>query len=144
MMERRIRTELRRRGYKLTPQRRAIISIIGGSDEHLTPGDIYAQLKSRFPGIGLVTVYRTLELLQEGGMLCEVHIGNSCRSYLGKRRTDAHHHHLECSECGRVVDFAGCQLEELQKKLAEKTGFEIDRHLLEFMGRCKDCRKKTG
>ena len=133
-----IAAALKRRGYKLTHQRRAIIDVLSGSGEHLTPADIHNRLKKEHPEIGLVTVYRTLELLQESGLLCEVHIGDSCRSYLNKK-ADEHHHHLVCSSCGKVVDFTGCELDELQKRLSVETGFKIEKHLLEFMGCCSKC-----
>jgi len=137
-MDSEIALALRNRGCKLTPQRKAIIEVLSGSEEHLTAADIFARLRDKQPGIGLVTVYRTLELLQENGLLCEVHIGNSCRSYL-KRRSDGHHHHLICRGCGRVVDFTGCELDSLQERLAQETGFKIEKHLLEFMGCCSSC-----
>ena len=138
MTGREIAATLKRRGYKLTYQRRAIIDVLSASGKHLTSADIYARLKDEHPGIGLVTVYRTLELLQESGLLCEVHIGDSCRSYLNKK-VDVHHHHLICSGCGKVVDFTGCELDKLQERLAAETGFKIDNHLLQFMGRCSKC-----
>ncbi|MCX6004829.1 MAG: Fur family transcriptional regulator [Chloroflexi bacterium] len=139
MTSKSIAAELRKRGFKLTPQRRAIIDVINESEEHLTPSDIYSRLQHKYPGIGLVTVYRTLELLESSGLLCEVHIGDTCRSYL--TRPGGHHHHLVCRGCGKVVDFTDCELDGLENRLVNETGFEIDRHLLEFMGRCINCRK---
>ncbi|MDD5313357.1 MAG: transcriptional repressor [Dehalococcoidia bacterium] len=133
--------QLRRNGFKLTPQRRAIIDVISGSEEHLTPSDIYSRLQHKYPGIGLVTVYRTLELLENSGLLCEVHIGDTCRSYLKRKRPGEHHHHLVCAGCGKVVDFVDCELGDLENRLTSETGFSIDSHLLEFMGRCASCRK---
>ncbi len=137
-----ITVELKKRGFKLTPQRRAIIGMLGGCQEHLTPADIHTRLHRKYPNIGLVTVYRTLDLLQQSGLLCEVHIGDSCRSYLKRLRPGEHHHHLVCHDCGRVVDFSDCELEKLEERLARETGFVINRHLLEFMGRCLKCQEK--
>jgi len=137
-----ITAELRKRGFKLTPQRKAIISVLGNSNEHLTPADIHARLHKQYPNIGLVTVYRTLELLQESGLLCEVHIGDSCRSYLKRQRPGEHHHHLVCRDCGRVADFTDCELDQLRQRLERETGFRIGRHLLEFMGLCPQCKMK--
>jgi len=57
------------------------------------------------------------------------------------RRPSEHHHHLICSDCGAVVDFANCDLGELEQRLSLKTGFEIEGHLLEFLGRCQNCRR---
>ena len=135
-----ITAELRKRGFKLTPQRKAIITMLCSCCEHLTPADIHARLHNKYPNIGLVTVYRTLELLQESGLLCEVHIGDSCRSYLKRQRPGEHHHHLVCRNCGRVADFTDCELDRLKQRLEQQTGFRISRHLLEFMGLCPQCQ----
>lgn len=141
LTEKKITTTLRRRGHKLTPQRRAVIRAITSSQDHLTPGTIYEKVRQDQPDIGLVTVYRTLEILDELGLICEVHAGGSCRSYL-VRRPSEHHHHLICSECGIVVDFTDCELGEVAQRLSQETGFEIESHLLEFLGRCQTCRKQ--
>ena len=130
---------LRQRGYKLTPQRRAVLKVIAHNHDHLTPTAIYERVRREYPGIGLVTVYRTLEILSELGLICEVHAGGG-RSYLLRRPTE-HHHHLICSECGLVADFTGCDLGKLERRLSQQTGFETEGHLLEFFGRCPDCRK---
>lgn len=134
--------ELRKRGFKLTRQRRDIIDVISTSQEHLTPARIFEKLRWKERGTGLVTVYRTLEILEQNGMLCELHIGDSCRSYL--KRPGGHHHHLVCHDCGKVVDFTVCELNKLEQHLMKTTGFQIDRHLLEFMGSCRSCQEKTG
>jgi len=131
---------LRHRGYRLTPQRRAVLEVIAGTDEHLTPGDIYHRVCGEHPGIGLVTVYRTLDIFSELGLICELRTEDGGRSYLLTRPSE-HHHHLICSNCGKVVDFTGCQLGELERRLSRETGFQIDRHLLEFTGCCPGCRQ---
>jgi len=133
-------SRLRQRGYKLTPQRQAILDVISPSREHLTPAAIHERVHTKYPGIGLVTIYRTLELLARLGLICEVHTGDSRRSYL-LRRPAGHHHHLICSYCDTVVDFADCDVSELENKLSQKTGFEIESHILEFSGRCQNCQE---
>lgn len=134
---------LRQRGYKITPQRRAILNAIALSHEHLTPAAIHSRVCLEYPGIGLVTIYRTLEILSELGLICEVHAGGSCRSYL-MRRPAEHHHHLICADCGTVIDFSDCDLGELEWRLTEETGFKINGHLLEFLGQCgKCCRERV-
>jgi Fur family transcriptional regulator, ferric uptake regulator len=131
-----IESALRQHGYKVTPQRRTVIEAIMGSHEHQTPAAIHDRVKN--DGIGLVTIYRTLEILAECGLICETHSGHSCRSYL-MRESSAHHHHLICSDCGKVVDFTDCGLDELENRLMEKSGFKINGHLLEFLGLCRQC-----
>ncbi len=138
---RKITSILKQRGYKLTPQRRAVLNIIAASQDHLTPVDIHERTRREYPGIGLVTVYRTLAILAELGLICEVHAGGSCRSYLMRRPLE-HHHHLICSECGKVIDFADCDLDKLEQRLSRATGFKVEAHLLEFLGRCSDCQEE--
>lgn len=140
--EKRITSILRQRGYKLTPQRRAVLDVIAHSQGHLTPAALYDRVHQQYPGIGLVTIYRTLRLLAQLGLICEVHAGGNCQSYL-LRRPSEHHHHLICSGCGKVVDFADCDLAQVTGRISRKTGFEVDSHLVEFVGHCQDCRQKT-
>ncbi len=140
--EKKIESTLRQGGYKITPQRRTIINAIIHSHEHLTPAEIYGQIQREHPGIGLVTIYRTLEVLAKLNLICEMHAGVNCRSYLMRRPVE-HHHHLICSDCGTVVDFTDCDLGELERRLARENGFKINGHLLEFMGQCRKCLKKA-
>jgi len=140
--EKRIESILRQRGYKITPQRRIILGAIVGSHEHLTPAEIYERVCHEHPGIGLVTIYRTLEILAGLGLICEIRVAGNCRSYL-MRRPAEHHHHLICSDCGTVIDFIDCDLGELEQRLAEETKFKINGHILEFIGQCRNCRKEA-
>jgi Fur family ferric uptake transcriptional regulator len=141
LTEKKVVTALRHNGYKLTPQRKAVIRVITASQDHLTPASIYEKIRYVHPNIGLVTIYRTLEILAELGLICEVHAGGSCRSYtIG---TQQHHHHLICSSCGKVVDFTGHYLKELEQNLSKESGFRIDGHLLEFIGLCRACQKAS-
>jgi Fur family ferric uptake transcriptional regulator len=140
--EKKIEKELRKNGYKITPQRRTVMQAIIGSHEHLTPAALHQRVHREHPSVGLVTVYRTLEILAGLGLICETHAGGSCRSYL-MRRPSEHHHHLICSDCGRVIDFTDCDLGKLEKRLAAETSFKINGHLLEFLGQCRRCRKEA-
>jgi len=132
-----IETALRHNGYKVTPQRRTIIDEIIGTHEHQTPAAIHERIHIDHPGIGLVTIYRTLEILAELGLICETHAGHSCRSYL-MRQSNTHHHHLICSDCGKVVDVADCGLHELENKLTGQSGFKISGHRLEIIVQCRE------
>jgi Fur family ferric uptake transcriptional regulator len=129
---------LRAGGFRITSQRRAILNVIARRPEHMTPAAIYKRVRHKHGSIGLVTVYRTLEMLTDLDLLCRVHSDRGCRSYLVKRPT-GHHHHMVCASCGKVVDFKACNLSALQKRLSKKTGFKIESHLLEFNGICHDC-----
>jgi Fur family ferric uptake transcriptional regulator len=101
--ETKVKTALRQHGYKLTRQRLSIIETAMSSKDGLTPADLYSKLHEDHPEIGLVTVYRTLGLLDELGLLCKLHAGGDCHA-----RTigaPGRHHHLICSGCGKVVSF---------------------------------------
>ena len=131
---------LREEGFKLTPQRHAVLRVIASHHDHLSPEAIYEITRQESPHIGRVTIYRTLELLNKLNLVCRVHAQDGCRSYMMKRPTE-HHHHLVCSGCGQAVDFSECDLSRLEKNLSEKTGFAIEGHLLELYGRCKTCQE---
>ncbi len=131
---------LREHGYKLTPQRHILLKVIAAHHDHLSPDEIFEIARQEDPGIGKVTVYRTLELLNKLDLLCRVHAPDGCRGYMMRRPTE-HHHHLVCSACGNAVDFTECDLNGLEKDLEAKTGFTIEGHLLELYGRCRNCRE---
>ena len=138
--EKKIENMLRQSGFRITPQRRTILSTITRSHEHLTPAEIYKRMYDDHPDIGLVTIYRTLEILTEMELICELHAGGNCRSYTISA-PQRHHHHLICSNCGKVVDFTGHNLDELERRLTKESGFRIDDHLLEFTGLCQACKE---
>jgi Fur family transcriptional regulator, ferric uptake regulator len=127
-------------GHKVTPQRVMIIKTVFDSAELLTPADLYKKVKQSDPGVGEVTVYRTLNILEQMGLVCVVHTEENTHSYIGC--PSEHHDHLVCSVCGKVVNFTHCNLELLEQRLAAETGFYINDHRLDFYGRCEKCRKK--
>jgi Fur family ferric uptake transcriptional regulator len=101
---------------------------------------MYKKVHQEHPNIGLVTIYRTLDILAKLGLICELHAGGSCRSYT--TGASEHHHHLICTNCGKVVDFSGYDLSQLEQRLSLETGFDIEDHLLEFVGLCQACQKE--
>jgi Fur family transcriptional regulator, ferric uptake regulator len=129
---------LREHKFRLTNQRLAVIKVINNSHDHLTPAAIYDRVKLEYPTIGIVTVYRMLDILSQLKLICRVHSQDDCRSYL-LRRSNEHHHHLVCSDCGTVVDITNCEIGSLAKIISKKTGFQIHGHLLEFQGLCYKC-----
>lgn len=129
---------LNENGYKLTSQRRTVLKTISDSYAHMTPADVYEQARQDNPKVGLVTVYRTLELLSDLGLICRVHREGRSRSYT--LAPSGHHHHMICTQCGAVTDFTACNLNELENKLSRDTGFQIEGHVLEFSGRCRNCQ----
>jgi Fe2+ or Zn2+ uptake regulation protein len=129
--------QLRKNGHKVTPQRTVIIQTVLESSELLTPAALYEKVKKTDPGIGEVTVYRTLNILQSMGMVCVIQTEDNTHSYIGC--PPVHHDHLVCSDCGKVINFTHCNLGLLEKRLAAETGFNIADHRLDFYGRCGEC-----
>jgi Fur family transcriptional regulator, ferric uptake regulator len=130
---------LREQGYKLTPQRHAVLKAIASSHDYLSPETIFEIAHISYPRLGLVTVYRTLDILSELNLVCRIHSVDGNHGYMMCRPTE-HHHHLICSKCSKAVDFTGCTIVELEQKLKQETGFTINGHLLEFYGLCPECR----
>lgn len=126
-------------GLRLTAPRRAIVELLAISQHALGPIEVYDLGRAEYPGLGLVTVYRTLEKLEELGLIERVHLPDGCHRYL--RTADGHQHLLLCTSCGLVQTFAGDDLDPLTGKVADDTGFSINEHWLQFFGTCPDCRK---
>ncbi len=137
-----ILSKLRAGGYKLTPQRRAVVHALATSDRHMTPAQVHTATRKERGDVGLVTVYRAIRVLAELGLVCEISADGHQRSYL-LRRPPEHHHHLVCSSCGYVVDFVSSDVERIQSRLARETGFRIDSHIVEFVGCCARCRNSA-
>jgi len=128
---------LRNAGYKITPARVAVLETIEQEGEHLHPAEILATAKQRYPGLGRATVYRTLELLTQLGIVRPIYVGEEGPTYI---RSRGGHHHLVCSRCGLIQDFDSCSSDEIADELATRFNFEISSHLLEFYGLCANCR----
>lgn len=128
-------------GYRLTRPRRAVLQVLADSGEHLSPAEVHARGKAFYPRLGLVTVYRTLEILADVGLIKRVHLDDGCHTYAATAL--GHHHHLVCTCCGAVVNFEGGEdLSSLICRLKEKTGYHINDHWLELLGICPSCQAK--
>ncbi|MGL4730480.1 MAG: Fur family transcriptional regulator [Clostridium sp.] len=135
---------LKEKGYKLTPQRRAILTgIINSEGSHLTAEELYDLVKSECPDIGLATVYRTVQLLEDMGVVCKLDLDDGRSRYELCQGEDNHqHHHLICSACGRVIEVQGDLLDEIEEVIEDKYKFKIENHSLKFYGICEACNKK--
>ncbi len=128
-------------GYRLTEPRRVIIEIMARSERALGPQDVYDLGRGEHVGMGLVTVYRTLEKLEELGVIQRVHHPDGCHRYL--RSGVGHQHILLCVHCGHSVFFRGDDLSSLFSGVAESSGFEVREHWLQLFGICPTCREKN-
>lgn len=140
-----LKNNLKEKGYKLTPQRRAVLDIIIKNEgKHLTVEELYDQVKIDCPEIGLATVYRTVLLLDELKVVCKLDLNDGCSRYELVHETENHqHHHLVCTNCGKVTEVEGDLLETLENTIEEKYDFMIKNHSVKFFGLCKDCRNNT-
>ncbi len=127
-------------GYRLTKPRRAVLETLASSSTHLTPEELYRQARRRYRKIGLVTVYRTLGLLERLGLVQRVHAEAGCHSFAVVRSHEGHHHQLICRGCGRVEEFPDCALDGVLAGLQKRTGFIIESHHVEVIGRCAKCQ----
>ncbi len=130
-------SRLRERGFRITPQRLAILNILCNTPHHLSPLEIYQQTQADIPGLTEATVYRTLTFLVDQGLAMPAHIGNGQLVYEIAERA---HDHLICRACGLNQEINHEDLDELYEQLQEKTGFKIDSMHVTFFGLCPDCQ----
>lgn len=137
-----LKDDLKKKGYKLTPQRRAIVETIMHNDgKHLTVEELYDEVKKECPEIGLATVYRTVILLEEMGVVYKLDLNDGCSRYeLAHAHENHRHHHLVCNSCGKVFEVEDDLLDELEEEIETKYGFKILDHSVKFFGVCEQCK----
>ena len=136
-------------GRRITPARHAVLDALKARCEHLTAEEVFKAAHRNHPDIGLATVYRTLELFTKLGLVSKFETGDDKARYEFADCTAAkgHHHHLVCTSCRRIVDYADFIEEETEllrkteEGLSKKYGFKINSHVIQFYGLCKDCAK---
>ncbi|MDF2546516.1 Fur family transcriptional regulator [Anaerosolibacter sp.] len=138
-----LKDKLKEKGYKLTPQRRATLdTIMENQGKHMSTEEIYDLVKEKCPEIGLATVYRTLQLLDELDVISKINFDDGCSRYeLNNHEEDHQHHHLICLKCGKVIEVEVDLLETLEKEIEENYSFEIKDHKVKFFGYCNTCKK---
>ena len=131
-----LQAELRRRGYRLTPQRQLVLGAVAELG-HATPEEILAAVKRTATGVNVSTVYRTLELLEELGLVQHTHFGHGAPTY--SPSTDDDHVHLVCRDCGAVQEAPPDVLGPVVDALAATRGFTVDVGHFAVYGRCARC-----
>ena len=129
--------------------RKAILEFLSNSDDHLSAEDIYFSVHGMYPAIGLTTVYRTLDLLIQMGVVFKFYFGYGRARYelMDPFSKKAHHHHLICTSCKTIIDYDDFVHEELdlihktENALSERHNFQISGHMMQFYGLCEECRK---
>ncbi len=129
---------LREQGYRLTPQRQMILSTIHKSEHHISAEEIYAQVRLKYPQVNISTVYRTLELLKDLGLVTETDLGGGRFRYHSVEK--GHHHHLVCRKCGKVFELDESVLEPIAGNILRQYGFKADLGHLAVFGTCVKCQ----
>ncbi len=139
-----VRELLKEKDLRLTPQREAVLRILMQSkDEHLTAEDIYDRTRDHYSDIGLATIYRSLDLFEELGLVSRLDFGTGGRRYEFSLDRDRHyHHHLICLDCGTIFEFSEDLLEDLEDTIGRESGFQVVDHSLRFFGYCQQCQAK--
>ena len=131
-------------GHKFTSQREAILQTLYENPQHFTSENLYILVKKKHPNlnIGIATVYRTLTLLEESGLVSSISLGTEGKKF--EIANKPHHDHLICGECGKIVEFENEHIETLQQQIAKENGFELTDHLMQLYGICPECQKGMG
>jgi Fur family ferric uptake transcriptional regulator len=133
------KTDLRQRGYRLTPQRQLVLEAVDAL-EHATPDGILCEVRKTASAVNISTVYRTLELLEELGLVSHAHLGHGAPTYHLADRHD--HMHLVCRDCDVVTEAPVALAAPLTDGLRAEFGFDTDMKHFAIFGRCRDCARK--
>lgn len=127
-------------GYRLSQPRCTVMRILEDNSLPMTPLAIYQQAIELDLPVGLVSVYRALELLKALGLVTEVYMENGDQGFVPN--SSGHTHHIVCKECHQVIEFIGEEdLSSLFERVHQETGFEVNGHLLQLFGLCPACQK---
>jgi Fur family peroxide stress response transcriptional regulator len=129
---------MRNKGFRVTPQRVAIVEYVMNTDSHPSAEEIYKLIKKKYPMVSLATVYKTLELLTEMGVVLEL-------SFVDGARYDANiakHVNVVCMNCGRIEDIGDESLAELESRIAKRSRYKINSARYELYGYCGECKSK--
>lgn len=131
-----------KQGLRSTRQRDIILDVFLATHEHLTVEELYLKVKASHPGIGQATVYRTLKLFVEAGLAREMILADGQTRY-EHQLAGEHHDHLICTGCNTIVEFEDEAIEQLQRDIAKRHGFELTAHKMQLFGLCPGCASKA-
>lgn len=137
-----LREVLKKKGMKFTEQRALILQLLLKLDDHLTAEELHEIVKKEYPdqNIGIATVYRTLNFLEEVNLISSISFGKDGKKYEGN--SSSHHDHIICTSCGKIVEFFDDEIEKRQEQVALDNGFKILDHTMQLYGLCQDCQNK--
>lgn len=130
---------LREEGFRLTEVRRVVIKVLTESETALSAQEIYDQARENGHSLGIASVYRTLEVLTDLGLIQQIHQPQGCQAYWPA--VTGHKHYMICTKCGRIVTFVGQEdLKGLFQEVEENSGYQVQDHWLQLFGICQDCQ----
>ncbi len=137
-----LRNYLYSRSLKATPERFAILDEIYTTDFHFEAEDILKRMSGREYKVSRATIYRTLELLEDSGLIRKARLGETTAYY--EHTYGRHHHeHMKCTSCGRIIEFESPEIERLQDLICRQHHFKMTQHILHIFGVCEECQSKV-
>ncbi|MBN1190901.1 MAG: transcriptional repressor [Dehalococcoidales bacterium] len=128
---------LKKKGFRLTPQRRMIIGLIHKKTGHLSAEEIIRHVQKKMPGVNKSTIYRTLELLEQNGCVYKSEMDNS---FIYHHAEEGHHHHLLCSKCGKTIVCEENIFSPVEEYLLQNHGFQVEFKHVIIHGICRNCK----
>jgi len=131
---------IKSKNLRCSDQRIKVLEVFLIINKHISVDELYKMIKSKYPNIGMATVYRTMKLLVECGLSGETRLNDGVR--YGPLFRNDHHDHLICVRCGRFDEIINIEIENLQKRIAKEKGYILENHELILYGICSECQKK--
>src|ERR1051325_4734596 len=138
------------KSLRLTSQRVAIVETVFNTEEHFTAEQLLAWSRERDKSVSRATVYRTLPLLTESGLVREMDFGKDYKFYDPNYAEHPNHNHIICQDCEKIVEFESDKIEQIESEISQRLGFAVKTHRLQITGSCEElkklgaCKKKSG
>lgn len=133
-------SKLKEHGFRITPQRLAVLRVLAASEGHPSVERIYETVRQEFPTTSIATIYKTVNLLKQINEVLELGFADGSNRYDGNKPYP--HPHVICVQCKKIIDPDLATLKDLTAEISEESGFEILTHRLDFFGICADCKKE--
>ena len=132
---------LGQKSLRLTSQRQAIIDTVFSTDQHFTAEQLLEWSRERDKSVSRATIYRTLPLLTESGLVHEMDFGKDHKFYDPNYADHPNHNHIICQDCDKIVEFESEKIDRLESEITHKLGFELQAQRLQITGRCEELKK---
>ena len=130
------------KNLRITSQRQAIIETVFGTDEHFTAEQLLEWSRKRDKSVSRATVYRTLPLLTESGLVNEMDFGKDYKFYDPNYADHPNHNHIICQDCEKIVEFDSEKIEKLEDEISHRLGFSVKKHRLQITASCDELKKR--